>query len=249
LAGTEVKKNEAVSILPRRGITASIVPGRHLMGGIPRKGNAFMGKRFSTRSLLSAMAILLCVLLLPLGSMDFAWGGADEEEVEAKQVDIKLLDLELFDQDGKKVGLRSDVIGDRIAVIDTFFTTCGLICPILSAIFADVQEQLGDRLGKEVALVSITVDPKTDIPPRLKEFAKTWEAKPGWVFLTGSKKNVDRVLQGIDAYTPDFQDHPAMILVGDGHVGGWTRFYGFASPEQIIGRIDELSAKKQARTP
>jgi protein SCO1/2 len=169
--------------------------------------------------------------------------------VEAKPIEVKLHDLELLDQDGRKVQFRTDVVGDRVVVIDTFFTTCGLICPILSAIYADLQDQLGDRLGKEVALVSISVDPTTDVPPRLKEFAGTWEAKPGWVFLTGKKQTVDRVLDGLGLYSADFTVHPAAFLVGDGKNGGWTRFYGFATPEQIMGRIDELSARKQARTP
>jgi protein SCO1/2 len=186
--------------------------------------------------------------LLILGRSYASQGKEGEPEVEAKPIQVKLHDLELLDQDGRKVRFRSDVIGDRIVVIDSFFTTCGLICPILSAIFADLQEQLGDRLGKEVSLVSISVDPTTDIPPRLKEFAGTWEAKPGWVFLTGQKQTVDRVLDGdgLGLYSADFTAHPAAFLVGDGKNGGWTRFYGFATPEQIMGRIDELSAGRRA---
>jgi protein SCO1/2 len=192
--------------------------------------------------------VLLAVVLFFPGRSTASQEDTGEPEVKVKQVEVKLLDLELIDQDGKKVRFRSDVVGDRIAVIDTFFTSCGLICPVLSAIFADVQEQLGERLGKDVVLVSISVDPNTDIPLRLTEHAGRFDAKPGWIFLTGNKQNVDLVLQGIDAYTQDFTEHPAMILVGDGGAGGWTRFYGFASPERIMGRIDELLGRRQART-
>jgi protein SCO1/2 len=169
-----------------------------------------------------------------------------EGEAEARPIQVKLHDLPLLDQDGKTVRFRTDGIGDRIAVIDTFFTACGLICPILGAIFADLQDQLGDRLGRDVVLVSITVDPGTDIPPRLKKYSEQWEARPGWLFLTGGKPSVDQVLRGLGLYSADFADHPSAFLVGDARSGEWTRFYGFATPEQLMGRITELTEKRKA---
>ena len=170
---------------------------------------------------------------------------AEKEDVEGKPTQVKLHDRVLVDQDGRKVKFVSEVIGDRFVVIDTFFTTCFQICPILSAIFMDLQDLLGSRLGKDVVLVSLTVDPVTDIPPRLKEYAQTWNAKPGWSFLGGEKQTVDLVLTGLGLYSSDFTAHPAMFLVGDGKTGSWTRFYGFASPEQILGEIDELAAARE----
>jgi len=207
-----------------------------------------MNRRFEMRAIFLAVLFVLATGLFLPGRSFAVQGKEEEPAVEARPVEVKLLDLELLDQDGRKVRFRSDVVGDRIAVIDTFFTTCGLICPILSAIYADLQEQLGDRLGREVALISISVDPNTDIPPRLKEFAGTWEAKPGWVFLTGKTKSVDRVLEGLGLYTTDFTSHPAAFLVGDGKSGQWTKFYGFASPEELLGRVNELSADRRTTT-
>lgn len=203
-----------------------------------------MTKRSCARGIL--LTILLVLTAVPFASVrSFAAQGKGEEPaVESKPAEVKLHDLELLDQDGRKVRFRSDVVGEKIAVIDSFFTTCGLICPILSAIYADLQDRLGNRLGKEVALVSISVDPNTDIPPRLKEFAGKWGAKPGWVFLTGQKTVVDRVLDGLGLYTTDFTSHPAAFLVGDGKSGKWTRFYGFASPEELLAKIDELAAAR-----
>jgi len=171
---------------------------------------------------------------------------AKEEKVESRPAQVKLIDLPLLDQDGKTVRFRTDVIGDRIVVIDTFFTTCGLICPILGAIFMELQEMAADRLGRDVVLVSISVDPLTDIPPRLKAYAGQWEARPGWIFLTGSKSGVDQVLAGLGLYSADFADHPSAILVGDGKSGEWTRFYGFATPEQLMGKVTELTGKRAA---
>lgn len=160
---------------------------------------------------------------------------------------VALTDLELLDQDGRRVRFKSDVIGDRLVVITSFYTTCGLICPVLGALFASLQGQLGSRLGRDVTLVSISVDPVTDIPARLKEYAERYRAKPGWTLLTGSKQDVDEVLRGIGAYTPDFTDHPNMILVGDPRHGGWTRFYDFPAPQRILDRLEALRTARLAR--
>jgi len=201
--------------------------------------------RNGTRTIPVLAVLVLAAALVSAGWPHAAQGKEDEPAVETKSVDVKLHDLELLDQDGNAMRFRSEVIGEKIAVIDTFFTSCGLICPILSAIYGDLQDQLGDRLGREVVLVSITVDPITDIPPRLKEFAGKWQAKPGWVFLTGRKQTVDRVLEGLGLYTADFTSHPAAFLVGDGGRWKWTKFYGFATTEQLLGQVDALSADRR----
>jgi cytochrome oxidase Cu insertion factor (SCO1/SenC/PrrC family) len=109
---------------------------------------------------------------------------------QGKAVEVELLDLALVDQDGRKVRFKSDVIGDRLVIIDTFYTTCDTICPILSALFVNLQHKLGSRLGRDVVLVSISVDPGIDIPARLKKYAKRHGARPGWIFLTGGKRSV-----------------------------------------------------------
>jgi protein SCO1/2 len=166
---------------------------------------------------------------------------------QGKAVEVELLDLALVDQDGRKVRFKSDVIGDRLVIIDTFYTTCDTICPILSALFVNLQHKLGSRLGRDVVLVSISVDPGIDIPARLKKYAKRHGARPGWIFLTGGKRSVDRVLRGIGAYVRDYTQHAPAILVGDGKHGGWTRYYEFPKPDLVLGRLEELRAARLAK--
>lgn len=174
--------------------------------------------------------------------------GAGSKEVRSGTVQVRLHDAPLLDQDGRKVRFVADTLGERIVVVDTFFTNCGQICPILGAIFADLQDLLGVLLDRQVRLVSLTVDPLTDIPPRLKKYSDQWEARPGWHFLTGEKKDVDHVLAGLGLYSADFTEHPPAFLVGDVREGTWTRFYGFATPEQLMGKIRELLEKRKAKS-
>ena len=201
---------------------------------------------------ITCCAVLLGVLLLLAAAAPARDAAAHEKtattptSVEVKSVTVKLLDLELVDQDGRRVRLKSDVVGDRLVVIDVIYTSCPVVCPILSSVFASLQESLGDRVGKDVVLLSISVDPTTDIPPRLKAYAERWKAGPGWRFVTGQKRNVDEVLKGLNAWAPDFTDHPSMILVGDGRHGRWRRFYGFPSPARVLAEVDSLAARRQA---
>lgn len=169
-------------------------------------------------------------------------GTADTASVS----EVRVLDLELVDQNGEPKMFRDDVIGDRIVVMDFVYTSCTTVCPVISAIFGQVARKLGDRLGREVFLVSISVDPVTDRPARLRAYAEKQNAGEGWIWLTGNKLTVDNVLEGLGAYTPNVEDHPSMVLVGDGRTGRWTRFFGFPSPDQIIAKVDALAASRAA---
>src|SRR6185369_6332302 len=100
-------------------------------------------------------------------------------------------DVELIDQDGKKVHFYSDVLKGKTVVVNAFFTTCTSVCPPMNRNMEKIQEALGDRVGRDVFLVSITVDPETDTPERMKEYAKKFHAGAGWTFLTGKKENLD----------------------------------------------------------
>jgi len=161
-----------------------------------------------------------------------------------KLVSVTLLDETLLDQDGKPARFKTDVIGDRLVVVNFVYTTCTTVCPVLSALFSQLQNKLGDRLGRDVFLVSVTVDPNRDTPARLKAYRAKHGARDGWTWLTGEKGAVDRVLKGLEAYTPNFEDHPSQVLVGDGRSGAWTRFYGFPSPAQILAKVDDLAAAR-----
>jgi len=157
---------------------------------------------------------------------------------------IEIDNVELRDQQGRKVRLLDDVIGGRLVVMDFIYTSCTTACPILSAVMGQVQQQLGDRVGRDVRLISMSVDPVTDTPARLKAYAKKVGAGEGWTFLTGEKATVDPLLVRLGAYTPDTADHPAMVMVGDPATGRWVRYYGFATPDVLLGHVERLTNER-----
>jgi len=171
-----------------------------------------------------------------------------QAEQKAQAAILEIGNARLITQDGETKSLSSDIVGDRIVVVDFVYTTCTTVCPVLSAVLMQVQNQLGDRLGTEVVLVSISVDPQRDTPARLKDYSSKLRARDGWMWLTGDKDAVDEVLKDFGAYTPNFEDHPAMVLVGDGTTGEWSRFLGFPGANHIVDKINEFAAARTAQS-
>jgi protein SCO1/2 len=149
-------------------------------------------------------------------------------------------DVELINQDGEKVRFYSDVLKNKIVVINAFFTTCTSVCPPMSRNLEKIQNALGDRLGKDVFLVSITVDPATDTPTRLKEYSLKFHARPGWMFLTGKKENVDWALYKLGQYVEEKNDHSSILIVGNEPKGLWKKAFGLAKSEELLKIVDDV---------
>ena len=169
-----------------------------------------------------------------------------KSEPALESADVDLRDRPLLTQDGEEVLFVSDVIGDNIVVMDFVYTTCTTICPVLSAIFTQVQGKLGEQVGDDVVLVSMSVDPIRDTPQRLKAYSAKHRAGDSWLWLTGAKPVVDEVLVGVGAYTTNFEDHPTMVLIGDGRTGEWKRLFGFPNPDRIVSVVNEMRARRES---
>lgn len=149
-------------------------------------------------------------------------------------------DVELINQDGQKVRFYTDVLKDKVVVINTFFTTCKSICPPMNRNFERIQEALGERLGKEAFLVSISVDPETDTPTRLKEYGRRFHARPGWMFLTGKKENVDWALYKLGQYVETKDNHTSIFIIGNEPKGLWKKAMGLAKAEELIKIVEDV---------
>jgi protein SCO1/2 len=148
----------------------------------------------------------------------------------------------LTDEGGRRVHLLSDVIADRVVAINFIFTTCGTICPPLGANFGKLRHLLGGRAGSQVELISVTVDPETDTPARLKTWAAAFGQGegPGWTLLTGDRRSIATVLAALGAGSPDKQSHTPLVLIGS-RARGWTRAYGLSRPAVLLATIDGIS--------
>ena len=155
----------------------------------------------------------------------------------------RVADTTVFDQHGNKLLFYRDLVKGKTVAINFLFTTCTTICPPLAATFRKVQQELGDRVGREVNLISISVDPATDVPQRLNTFAAKFNAGPGWSFVTGTPSEIDRLLKLLGAGVSDKNDHTPMVLVGNEAAGYWTRTYGLAAPRALVKVIADAMGK------
>lgn len=159
---------------------------------------------------------------------------------------ISIPDATLVNQRNQPLNLRDDVVGDHIVVMDFVYTNCTTVCPVLSAVLMQVEDEVRSLIGTEVVLASLTVDPLRDTPRQLADYSAKFGASEAWHWLTSDKATMDDVLRQLGAYTANFEDHPSMILVGDGRTGEWSRFVGFPSPASIVEKIHELRAARMA---
>src|SRR5678809_428104 len=149
-------------------------------------------------------------------------------------------DVELTNQDGKKVRFYSDVLKGKTVVVNAFFTTCTSVCPPMNRNMEKIQEALGDRVGRNVFLVSMTVDPETDTPARMKEYAKKFHAGPGWLFLTGKKENLDWALYKLGQYVENKDDHQTVLIIGNEPTGLWKKAFGMANVAELVQVVESV---------
>ena len=157
-------------------------------------------------------------------------------------------DVKVLDQDGNALHFYTDLIKDKTVAINFIFTNCTTICPPLAATFARLQKEMGDKIGKDVHLISISVDPVTDTPERLKAWGAKFKAGPGWTFVTGEKQEMDQLLNALGAAVSKREDHTPAMIIGNDSKGVWTRTYGLAKINQIISVINDVMAGKVDET-
>jgi protein SCO1 len=129
-------------------------------------------------------------------SLTLTWPGVALAHGVEQQGRLPLIgpapDFTLTAQDGAPLSLAK--LRGKVVAVTFIYTQCPDICPLLTQKMVRVQEALGPAFGRDIAFVSITLDPEHDTLAVLKDYAEAWGAKqPGWSFLTGSPEAVRAV--------------------------------------------------------
>lgn len=153
-------------------------------------------------------------------------------------------DVELVSHHGKPLRFYTDLLQGKAVVINTFFATCTGSCPVIMSSMAKIQEALGSRLGKEVSLVSLTVDPVRDTPPRLKAYAERLGARPGWDLVGGKRENVELALRKLGQAVKQKEEHPNIIIIGNERTGLWKKVMALAPTDTLIPIVEGVLQDK-----
>ncbi|MEK7351918.1 MAG: SCO family protein, partial [Nitrospirota bacterium] len=129
----------------------------------------------------------------------------------------------LVTQDGQTVRLYDDLIKNKIVLINFIYASCKEVCPLVTARMAQLQKALGDHVGRDIFLYSITLDPEHDTPAVLKQHAKAFHAGPGWLFLTGTPEDIAVVRYKLGERSKSLSDHNNGAMAGNGTTGEWER--------------------------
>lgn len=150
---------------------------------------------------------------------------------------------EVVSQDGKTYRFYDDLMKDKIFVINFIFTGCSQLCPLTTARLAAVQDQLGDAVGRDIFFYSISLDPMTDTPAKLKTFADSFKVKPGWLFLTGDLDGVKAIRDKLGERSRDKTEHRAIVIMANDKTGEWRKDSAMSEPEQLVETIRGLDPK------
>jgi len=113
--------------------------------------------------------------------------------------------INLLNQDGKRV--TNEGLKGKVTLINFIYTRCDESCPIMVHKFMDIAKDMKNELGKNLQLVSITMDPEHDSPGILKSYAEKIEADTSsWTFLTEEKSVVDKVLKDFNFFYQKNED-------------------------------------------
>lgn len=152
----------------------------------------------------------------------------------------------LTDQHGEAV--TQETIRGRPVVASFFFTSCGGICPDLTASMARVDEAAPDQ----VVLLSHSVTPDKDTVPVLRGFAKKHGiTSDRWHLLTGSREVIYALGRegyfveqgaGLGRGPDDFLHAESLVLVdADGHLRGVYNGLNATAVDQLIEDLDLLA--------
>ncbi|MGH8433068.1 MAG: SCO family protein [Pseudomonas sp.] len=174
-----------------------------------------------------------------------AWRGAGEAPPRARSA-AALPNTPLYTHDGQAVRFYDDLIRDKVVAINMMYTSCAGICPTATANLRLVQKLLGERVGREVFMYSISLQPELDTPQALKEYVELHHIEPGWLFLTGAPADIEQLRYSLGFYDPDplvdgnKASHSGMLRIGNDAYQRWTMAPALSTPEQILATIDHV---------
>ncbi len=188
------------------------------------------GVQMGRRILLSAVVGLL------------AWSSAVAAAPEGSPWGAKYFpNVVLLNQDGQSQRFYDDLIKNKVVVINFIFTSCKDMCPAETAKLRQVQQLLGDRVGRDIFFYSISIDPENDSPAVMKTYSQKFEVAPGWQFLTGNVADVSLLRTKLGLLRTEDEkeksDHNTSLIVGNEATGQWMKRSAFDNAQVLAGVV------------
>jgi len=217
-------------------------------------------ERFPVRALLALALLAACRATAPAPAAPLADDepppfaaepGAPPREASAvDRLAGYFPNAELTTDSGTRVRFYDDCLRDKLVLVQFFYTECEGACPPVTSSLCELQEALGERLGRDVFLLSLTLDPERDGPAELAAHRLAAGARPGWTFLTGARADIDAIRRRLGVYDPDpivdadKSQHSAKLVVGNERLGRWASIPGAAGPKRILRLLERIEGPR-----
>lgn len=149
--------------------------------------------------------------------------------------------IPLITHRGESVRFYDDLVAGKVVAISFIFTRCTDSCPAETAKLKRVYEELGDRVGDDISMYSISIDPDHDTPEVLSEYREKFGIGPGWTFLTGNEDEIIHLRKRLGLYMEEIQDedrnHNVTFIVGNDRTGKWIKRSPFDNPKSLANLI------------
>ncbi|MGC2696077.1 MAG: SCO family protein [Candidatus Angelobacter sp.] len=156
---------------------------------------------------------------------------------------LHLPNVPLLTHEGKRVMFYDDLVKNKAVSLNFFFAKCDEICPVVTSNLAKVQKLLGADVGTKIFMYSLTLKPEEDDVETIRRYRQMYNAKPGWIFLTGKPEDMEKIRRGIGFSYPD----PAIDKDKTQHIGNvrygneplmlWGACPGMAHPSFVAESI------------
>lgn len=171
--------------------------------------------------------------------------GHNHEESKVARKDnsprkLVIPDVEVLTQDGKPVKFFADLVKGKKVMINFIYTSCGLTCPMAGRNFDKLQRSIGEKLGKEVFLISVSTDPTIDTPLILKEWGEKFHRQNGWTLVTGEEHKIKPLLMALTGNGPQRGLHTSLLILFDEVSGGWDTTSSLMPPSRLIEDLSKL---------
>jgi protein SCO1 len=150
--------------------------------------------------------------------------------------------FELTERSGETVS--SESLKGTPYIVSFFFTMCPSICIQQNQKLKELQNQFA---GQDIKFIAISVDPETDTPERLREYATRFGAdSKQWLFLTGDLTYIRRIGAEIFQQPVDKQFHTERFALVD-REGKIEGFYSWPERKQMEKLVEQIEAMTQAK--
>jgi len=135
--------------------------------------------------------------------------------------------LLLTTHEGAKVRFYDDLVKDKIVIFNFMYAKCEGICMPVTMNLVKVQKLLGDRVGRDIFMYSLTLKPEEDTANKLASYAHMHKVGPGWKFLTGSPADLELLRRKLGYVDPDPEvdkdksNHIGVIKYGNEPLQRW----------------------------